>query len=282
MLRAYMGKFSFVAIVVTLFAVAWALEGVEFGQDLAGGAELRYGVTARMSERFAKLKQWQLELSDPAKREEKERRVREIDEDLKTATGNERGDLKREKDQLEFALNPEELNDAIQRIRERQRELAKGAEVVRRRLDRVGTKNVEVRTIGTDELLIRIPFARDPGQSEEEARAAFEREVGDIKRLVERQGVLNFHIGLTREADHEEYENAAKNAEEGRAMPEERLYALPQAEYEEVVKKLKDRGIDDPLEAGYLPWSKPPETAGKREQRTPLVLKRKPELKAGD
>jgi len=274
--RSYLGKFAFISVVVGLFALAWGLKGTELGQDLAGGAELRYGVTKRLTELYQKYLQWRSELGDPEREAEKKRRIAEIDRALESATGAEKDRLRHEKADLEFALDPVRLAQAIDELERQQESVAQGAEIVRRRLDPTTTADIEVRTVGSSQILIRIPYQRRAGESEAQAEARFKARLDEIQSLVERQGVLRFHLAVSPEDNADQYEEANRRMREGRPMVANRLFALPKEQYEEVRKLLAERGIKDPLAAGYIKWADPPaERPGRRskpEYHAPLLL----------
>jgi len=284
MIRGYLGRFSLVIIVAGLLGLAWALKGVGFGRDLAGGAELRYGVSARMSRHYNYLLQVREDYNDEAKRKAKQARIEELTRLVEAATDDTESDrLKNEKRRLEFELDPERFNKEIAEVREHHDKIIEGAEIIRRRIAPAGVKDIEVRTIGRSELFVGIPYRQRAGETPEEAEKRFKRHLKEIQDLVERQGVLHFHIAVDPEEQGIPYEKAEKLAEEGKPQDEQYYYVLLQKDYDEVVKKLKARGIKDPLkEGGYLPWSKPPKKreggVEKIEKRRPLLLNRKYEL----
>lgn len=275
--RTYLGRFTFIFVVCGLFALAWGLKGTELGQDLAGGAELRYGVTKRLTELYQKYLQWKGELSDPEREAEKRRRLAEIERELETATDAQKDRLRHEKAELELALDPVKLAQVIEDLERQQESVAQGAEIVRRRLDPTTTADIEVRTVGSSQILIRIPYQRRAGESEAEAESRFKARLEEIQSLVERQGVLRFHLAVSPEDHADQYEEARRRMNEGRAMPPGRILVLPEEQYEEVAKKLAERGIKDPLEAGYIKWAKPlpqgpSRRSVKREHQAPLLL----------
>ncbi|MHC4504110.1 MAG: protein translocase subunit SecD [Planctomycetota bacterium] len=282
MIRAYLGRFSLVIIVAGLLGLAWALKGVGYGRDLAGGAELRYGVSARMSQHFNYLLQVRDDYNDEAKRKVKRSRVEELTRLIEAATDDDDAEtdrLKNEKKRLEFELDPERFNKEIEEVREHHDKIVEGAEIIRIRIAPAGVKDIEVRTIGRSELFIGIPYQQRAGETREEAERRFKERLREIQRLVERQGVLHFHIAVDPEEQGIPYEKAEKLAKEGKPQEEQYYYVLLQKDYDEVVKKLKARGIEDPLkEGGYLPWSDPPKTREggieKAETRRPLLLNR--------
>ncbi|MHC4251649.1 MAG: hypothetical protein ACYS9X_21215, partial [Planctomycetota bacterium] len=174
MIRAYLGKFALIAIVVGLLGAAWALKGVQFGQDLAGGAEIRYRISSRFTEWYRKLKTWQDELNNkPDRVKEKQARVKKLEELIKIATGAERARLEREKVDLDNSLNREWIEEQINEQKEIQKQFAKGAEIIRRRLNPADITGLEVRTMGTSQLLIRVPYQQKPDETEEEAEKRF-------------------------------------------------------------------------------------------------------------
>ncbi len=284
MIRAYLGRFSLVIIVVGLLGLAWALKGVGFGRDLAGGAELRYGVSARMSQHYNYLLQVREDHNDEAKRKAKQARVGELTRLIEAATDDTESDrLKNEKRRFEFELDPELFNKEIAEVREHHDKIVEGAEIIRSRIAPAGVKDIEVRTIGRSELFIGIPYQQRADETPEEAEKRFKERLREIQDLVERQGVLHFHIAVDAEEQGTPYEKAEKLAKEGKPQEEQYYYVLLRKDYDEVVKKLKARGIEDPMkEGGYLPWSKPPKTreggVEKIEKRRPLLLNRKYEL----
>ena len=118
MIRQYLGRFALVAFVVGLLGLAWGLKGTQFGQDLAGGAELRYGVSQRVTELYDRMLRYLAERSDPANVKAKRERIAEIEEELKTATGDERVKLENKKADLEFQLDEMAVREQLEDIDE--------------------------------------------------------------------------------------------------------------------------------------------------------------------
>jgi SecD/SecF fusion protein len=279
MIRAYLGKFALIAIVVGLLGTAWALKGVQFGQDLAGGAEIRYKISSRFTEWYMKLRTWKDELNNPARVEEKKARVAKLEGLIKTATGAERARLEREKLDLGNSLDEDWVSKRLKEQKDTQEQFAQGAEIIRRRVDASGIGGIEVRTIGSSQILIRLPYQQRPDETEAEAEKRFQERLTSIRSIVETQGVLRFHIAVDRNEHKNFYTDAEARAKEGEPISEDYLYVLPQAQYDEVAKKLAERDEKYPINAGYLPWSKPPAKApGARtdpDKRKPLLLNRK-------
>jgi len=282
MIRAYLGKYALIAIVVGLLGAAWALKGVQFGQDLAGGAEIRYRISSRFSEWYRKLKTWKNELvTKPARVEEKKARVAKLGELIKTATGDERARLEREKLTLENSLNAEWLDEQIAQQKEIQDQFGKGAEIIRDRLDKPGIGGIEVRTIGSSQILIRIPYQQQPDETKDEAEARFQASLKKIRRLVEKQGVLRFHVAVDREKQTQFYKDAKALADEGKPTLDGYIYVLPKKRYDEVAKKLAERGEKYPINAGYIPWAeqkKATRPGAKKDERLPLLINKKHEI----
>jgi SecD/SecF fusion protein len=279
-MKAYLGRFAFIIIVVGLLGLAWGLKGTRLGQDLAGGAELRYGVTRRITRVLTQYQLWLAELDDAERVARKKARVADIDRLLEKAEGADADRLKREKSDLELALDRTKLREAINELKRQEKAVGAGADIIRRRLDGSGMANIEVRTLGTSRILIRLPYERREGESEDAATERFNQRLDEIQKLVEQQGVLNFNLGVSTSKYGSEYDAAARRADDGQEQSRKYLYVLPKERYDEVVANLKDHGIDDPLRAGYLPWDAPrPDEAlttkkKKNEKRSPLLLER--------
>ena len=124
MIRQYLGKFIFVALVVGILGLAWGLKGTQFGQDLAGGAELRYRVTQRVTQRYDKLRRHLSDLNDPAKVQAKGDRVAEIKRLLGTATGDRREKLENEKVEIEFSLNRKRILEELKDLEQQRQAVA--------------------------------------------------------------------------------------------------------------------------------------------------------------
>lgn len=269
-MRQYLGKLIFILAVLGLFGLAWALKGIQFGRDLAGGAELRYGITKRVTERYHLYRRYQDDRRDPEKVRELEDRLAGLKERRQKEENEEEIErIDRQIREVEFRLDPEKIEKAMAELKRLQAEVGRGADIVRRRLDEASMQDIEVRTIGESRLLIVVPFPRD-------APKRFGTILDDIENKVKQQGVLRFHLAPKREESERIYGEASRRIKDGRPAPESYIYVLPEGEYEEVAGKLKGRGLQDPLEAGYLPWTPPPEErrGKKKGERKLLVLDR--------
>ncbi len=281
MIRAYLGKFALIAIVVGLLGTAWALKGVQFGQDLAGGAEIRYRISSRFTHWYMKLSTWEDELNNPARVAEKEERVKKLGGLVKTATGAERDRLERERLDIKNSLDRDWVTARLKEQQETQEQFAQGAEIIRRRVDGSGIGGIEVRTIGSSQILIRLPYQQRPDETADEAEDRFRTELKSIRRVVETQGVLRFHIAVDPGEQENFYKDAKARADEGKPMSEDHFYVLPQLQYDEVAKKLAERGEPYPVNAGYIPWVKPVDRkagAALRTEDSPLLINRKHKL----
>jgi len=281
MIRAYLGKYALIIVVAGLLGAAWALKGVQFGQDLAGGAEIRYKISSRFSRWYMKLRTWKDELNNPARKKEKEERIAKLTGLIETASGTEQARLEREKLTLENSLKAEWLDEQIAEQKQIREQFAKGAEIIRDRLDKPGIGGIEVRTIGASQILIRIPYQQQPDETEDEAEARFQASLKRIRRLVEKQGVLRFHIAVDRGKQDQFYKDAKALADEGKPTLDDYLCVLPRDRYDEVAKKLAERGEDYPINAGYIPWAKQPKKKpGARPgiEDGPLLIEKKHEL----
>jgi SecD/SecF fusion protein len=281
MIRQYLGKFIFTALVVGLLGLAWGLKGTQFGQDLAGGAELRYGVTQRVSQQYDRLLRHLSELRDPARKKEKSDRVAAIDEllDLRTTAGDRRVKLENEKANLELQLDESAIRERLNEVDEQRKRVGLGAEIVRDRVDKSGTKDIEVRTVGASRLLIRIPFQKETGETDAEAEKRFRERVAKIERLVSQQGVLGFHLVLDGDAHTSTYTDANERLEDGRPAPKRFTYVLIKPDYDEVVSKLLNKGFiadaREAVEAGYIrhSWKE-----GEEDPPSRILIRRKADL----
>ncbi|MHC4248748.1 MAG: protein translocase subunit SecD, partial [Planctomycetota bacterium] len=128
---------------------------------------------------------------------------------------------------------------------------------------------------------IRVPYQQKPDETEEEAEKRFKEELNRIRRLVEQQGVLRFHIAVNRQTQVQFYDDAKALADEGKPTLDDYFYVLPRAQYDEVAKKLAERREAYPVNAGYIPWADPPEKkpgAAARTEDSPLLIEKKHEL----
>jgi SecD/SecF fusion protein len=274
--RAYWGRLAFIVISVGLLGLAWGLKGTELGQDLAGGAELRYGVTRRIVDRLRTLQMLRQEINDETKVAAKQARMEEIDRLLVGSSGAQADRLKYERSELELALDKDRLNEAIAELKRQEQAVGAGAEIIRQRLNGTSMEDVEVRTLGTSRLMIRLPYGKQAGETEEQATARFNKKLEDVQRLVEQQGVLNFHLAISEQDYATEYEAAKKRAETGQPQAARNYYVLPAETYGKTAETLEKHGIKDPLSVGYLPWTEAGEGSSARKQReqSPLLLQR--------
>jgi preprotein translocase subunit SecD len=161
--------------------------------------------------------------------------------------------LQHEIDGLEMQLNKRLLEDRIQSVNSQLggATTQEAADVIRKRINPTGTKEVIVTSMGANRIRIQLPFKSRTDLTPEEAEAAFQREVSDIKSIIEKTGSLSFLLVISGGAHSEDIiKEAEKDYKERLSPPVGYFYGIPEEEYRAMAKELEAQGKPVPL--GYL------------------------------
>ncbi len=200
------------AVAVTALGLFYFRDPIK-GIDLSGGAELRYKMdTGAIDKEIEKLGVWLQDLraggsaADRVKGELNPR-IAELQEKLETARGDvSKGVLKEEIAKLKTVLDPKENFKALADLldvekRRRESSVSMAVNVIRRRIDAAGIRQVNVRaTDGGTGLLAQLPtrdIPHDPNKGDEYRRrmqrAQLRADLDQVRHLIETPGKLGLH-----------------------------------------------------------------------------------------
>lgn len=250
-------------VLAGLSAVTLAFWRVPLGIDLAGGAEMLYRLDdvelRREKEQYERLLQ---ELQEPALRQKKQR-------ELETLKGQRAAETEPMRQALldsqitarQLELNEKELLNRIEGIEGQVsgESTKQAADIIRRRINPGGIREVLVTQMGESRIRVQIPFRVRRGEDPKAAEEQFNRNVEDVNATIQRTGVLSFHLVLE---DREKHAEALEKFKQREPLPAGVMLALPMDEYRKAASELDAQGRT--LPRGYLEL---------REGEKPLLLR---------
>jgi len=244
--------------------------GLTYGIDLAGGGELRYSFdTADFEEQIRQLRD-----QETGVKAERDRKLADIDRRLVAET-----------DETERARRQSERNRVVEEAERKLSDIAKAiaaaqarmnthtgnaVDIIRKRLDPTGIKEMTVAALGEDEIIVRIPFRAPEGVDHATAEREFSRDIERIKDLIEEQGVLYFYIV---EKDGELLEEAKKALDQLKPVPDGVILVVPHKEFLKKGQEAHAQGLD----LRKLGVIQEAEREKAKDVSAPMLLRAKPE-----
>ncbi|HHN46435.1 MAG TPA: protein translocase subunit SecD [Planctomycetes bacterium] len=253
--RKFVWRSVITLAVLGIGAFSYYSKRVPLGIDLAGGAEMLYRLDdTDLKQEEAQYLEFINRLDDREYAASLEKELAELKEKLAAATDPlEKTDIEHRIGLTTMMLDKRSLQARLDNIRSQLggATTQEAADVIRRRINPTGTKEVIVTRMHPNRVRIQIPFKSRTDLSPEEADAAFQKEVSNIKSVIERTGSLSFHLVLPRGSRWNDLYSAAEaNLEKRLHPPTGYLFALPEDEYETIAAELEQTG--KPMPRGYL------------------------------
>ena len=253
--KKFLRKLIFTLVIVGIGVFSYLQKRLPLGIDLAGGAEMLYALNDEdLKQELAVYTDYLKKLSDEAYAGNLQKKLTDAKAKLATVTDpKETVIIQHDIDGLEMQLNKRLLEDRIRTVNSQLggATTQEAADVIRKRINPTGTREVLVTSMGSNRIRIQLPFKSRTDLTPEEAEAAFQREVSDIKSVIEKTGSLSFHLVVSGGAHAEDIVKEAGNDYKQRISPPiGYLYGLPEEEYRAMAKELEAQGKPMPL--GYL------------------------------
>jgi SecD/SecF fusion protein len=224
----------YTVVAAAVAAGLWYFKDPIYGIDLRGGAELRYRMDTSEDEKHLRQLREVLGRLEAGGSEAAAARtainasLAELEQQVKDARSDDTRAVLRERiEELRQQLDVGQLAQLIEAREARRRQsMVMSVDVIRKRMDSAGIRQVTVRQVGDGEMMAQVPIRQvsvDPAKGEdyrrEQQMAQLRREVDELKELISKPGRLGLHHVFAVRGGYSVDAQIAKDIWEGKEVP---------------------------------------------------------------